>query len=175
MTEDISYGKQFARLESMRNRLLANLDAHDEARLNQSPADGGWSPGQVLAHVIEAERMSLEYVRKRTQDPESTSRRTLRQWLNGVILTSAMRSPLKFEVPPTVGQPPEIVDLAALQRDWQQVRDGWREFLSSFPPELRNNAIYRHPVAGPLSLDQALAFLVSHLRRHRKQIQRALS
>ena len=174
MSGESGYGRKLAKLETLRNELLTELARHGRQMLNRKPEDGGWSPGQVLAHVIEAERMSLAYVRKKTQAPESIRQRSLRHWFNGVVLSTAMRTPLKFQVPPTVGEPPDNVVLEELQRDWQEVREGWRELLNSFPPQLHNKTVYRHPVAGPLSMDQSLAFLVRHLERHARQIRRSL-
>lgn len=169
-----TYGARLRRLEELRRQLLARLGESDDACLNRRPADGGWSAGQVLAHVIEAERKSLAYVRKKLQDPDAIPRRTLRHRLNGFVLSLAMKGPFKFEVPPVVGEPPESVDLDDLTRDWQEVRSGWREFVSTFPPELEDRAVYRHPVAGPLTLGDSLRFLITHLERHSRQIDTTL-
>lgn len=169
-----SYDPRVRRLEELRRELLARFEDVDSEGLNRRPADGGWSAGQVLAHVIEAEAKSLAYVRKRIQDPQSILRRGLRQRINGWAVRVAMRTPFKFEVPPSVGEPPESVDLEALSAEWNEIRRGWQQFVTDFPTELGDRTVYRHPVAGPLTLDAALRFLVAHLDRHSRQIDRAL-
>ncbi len=40
-------------LDSTQNKLIAELNNHD---LNQFPADGGWSAGQVMIHLIKTEK-----------------------------------------------------------------------------------------------------------------------
>lgn len=40
-------------LNSTQNKLIAELNNHD---LNQFPADGGWSAGQVMIHLIKTEK-----------------------------------------------------------------------------------------------------------------------
>ena len=55
---------------------------------------------------------------------------------------------------------------------WQKALEGWRELLESFPPELLDRAVYRHPRAGYQTIEQALRFVVAHQRRHGRQIRR---
>lgn len=170
----MTYDRHLQRLERLRRQLLARLEGVSADILNQRPVDGGWSPAQVLAHVIEAERKSLDYVRKKARDPAAIPRRRMRQRLNDLLLQAAMKSPFKFEAPPALAEPPETLDLEALVADWGEVRRGWRRFVDTFPPGLADKTVYRHPVAGPLTLDAALRFLVNHLQRHGRQIERAL-
>jgi hypothetical protein len=54
------------------------------------------------------------------------------------------------------------------------VRRGWQELLDAFPPGLEGRLVFRHPVAGRLSLADTLAVLQAHLDHHVPQVKRAL-
>ena len=166
--------QQFEELERLRSDLMARLDGLESATLNRAPARGGWSAAQVAAHLIQAERLSLEYLRKKTREPEAIADSGAYEALKSRLLALAMRLPFKITAPARSGDVPDRAELEELAADWESVRSGWREFIEQFPAELAGKAVYRHPVAGPLSLAQALKFLADHFKRHLIQIERTL-
>ena len=90
------------------------------------------------------------------------------------VLKMVMRSRFKVKAPPGAGEVPERAELGELTEEWTRVRGDWRDFVAGFPGELAGRAVYKHPVAGRLSLDQALGFLIEHLARHMGQLERTL-
>jgi uncharacterized damage-inducible protein DinB len=162
-------------LERLRSELLARLAAFDSAALNRKPAAGGWSTVQVLAHVILAERLSLEYLQKKIQRPESIPRSGVISALKSGALAVFLRLPFKVSAPVRSADVPDTAELSDLEREWDEVRNGLRTFVGDLPAELAGRAIYRHPVAGRLSLEQTLRFLIEHLSRHTRQIDRLLA
>lgn len=167
--------QQMDELEHLRSELLERLSALDSAVLNRKPADGGWSVSQVLAHVILAERLSLGYLRKKIQKPESIPRSGMAGAFKSRALALFLRLPFKVSAPARSAEVPDAAELSDLTRDWIEVRSGWQDFLKDYPIELANKAIYKHPVAGRLNLEQTLRFLIEHLSRHTRQIERALA
>lgn len=170
----MSYDQQLKTLDRLRGELLSRVEGLDSERFNRSPKEGAWSPAQIVAHVIAAESRSLAYLRKRTQDPAGIPKSGFVAACKSAMLKMVMRSRIKVKAPPGAGEVPERAELAELTEEWDRVRSGWREFVEEFPSELAGRAVYKHPVAGRLSLDQALGFLIEHLDRHAGQLDRAL-
>jgi uncharacterized damage-inducible protein DinB len=167
--------EQIDELECQRTALLARLSKLDSEVLNRKPIGGGWSVVQVISHVIQAELLSLEYLLKKTQQPELIAKSGPVAFLKSRALGLFLRLPFKVSAPARTAEVPERAELDALARDWEEVRSGWRDFLREFPAEHAGRAIYKHPRAGRLNLEQTLRFLIDHLRRHEGQIERVLS
>ena len=86
-----------------------------------------------------------------------------------------LKLPFKVSAPARTADVPARIELQELEQDWGEVRSAWQDFLRDFPPELADKAIYKHPVAGRLNLEQTLRFLIDHLERHMGQIDRVLA
>lgn len=172
MTPDLA--RRFESLEASRTLALALLDPHDRKILNRAPAPGRWSAVQVLHHVVESEAATLGYVRKKMQAGASLPRAGLASRLRRTAVELALASPLRFRAPAVAATVPEEIDPAELRARWDAVRHGLRELLASFPPELEDRLVFRHPVAGRLGLADALAVLQSHLDHHVPQVRQAV-
>lgn len=167
--------EQLEALEQLRTEAVNRLADLGPAAVNRQPAAGGWSAAQVLFHVVEAERLSLAYLLKKTQKPDLIPRSGVLSAVKSRALSLFLKLPLKVSAPARTADVPDSVEMSVLERDWDEVRAGWREFLETFPSELADKAIYKHPVAGRLNLEQTLRFLVDHLERHLGQIDRVLA
>ena len=164
--------KQFERLEDQRAALFSSVEGLDEGALNQPPAEGKWSIIQVLSHLTLAEKASLAGIRKKITDRADLRKAGLAGWSKSVLLRLVLRLPLRFKAPARSATVPEHQDLETTRSQWDEVRAGWRETIHSFPPELSDQGIFRHPVVGLMSLAQALRFIEDHVGHHAKQIDR---
>jgi hypothetical protein len=95
--------------------------------------------------------------------------------LRRAILQVALALPLRFRAPAVAAEVPDTVDPAALRARWEEVRRGWRGLVEAFPRELEARLVFRHPVAGRLTLADTLAVLQAHLDHHVPQVRRAVS
>jgi hypothetical protein len=166
--------RRFGRLEQLREAWLASLAVHGNGVLNQSPAAGGWSVAQVICHLILAEQLSLDSIRRKSLAGNSMARAGLGSALKSMVLKAVLRSPMRFKAPRPAGEVPEAEDLDSVTARWQQLRSEWGETLAAFPEDLLDRAVYAHPFAGPLSLPQALDFIEEHFRHHVRQVERIL-
>ncbi len=164
--------QQFNRLEAQRAALFSSVDGLDDEALNRPPAEDKWSIIQVLSHLTGAEKRSLDGVRKKMADRSGLHKAGLTEWAKTIVLAVALRLPMPIKAPGRLGTVPERQDLETTRREWDEVRAGWRETIDSFPSELVDQTIFKHPVVGPLSLAQALRFMADHVARHTKQIER---
>jgi hypothetical protein len=164
----------FERLEASRERVLRRLDGLDRAVLNRTPARGGWSALQVLSHVVLAEGVTLDYVGKKMKGGSDLPRAGIVSRLRLLVLQAVLGSPLRFRAPTRSAGVPDDIDPDALRTRWESGRAAWRERLESFPPELLDRMVLRHPYVGLMGLRDTLAFMLAHLEHHARQVDRIL-
>lgn len=168
--EDLKAG--FERLEATKASLLRSLASLDRETLNRKPDPAAWSILQVIAHVTRSETGTLQYIRKKTQDPLALPKSGVLPWLRVGALLMGFHLPFKFKAPKGMGDVPETGDFEGSSAAWAQVRDDWRKFIDGFPASLGDRVIFRHPFVGLLGPVQVMIFLNAHLENHVGQIGR---
>ncbi len=92
------------------------------------------------------------------------------------ILTLSQRLPLRFKAPKVVLEStPELIPFDELVRQWDLLRLELHSHLVKLPNAHIHKLVYKHPIAGRLSLPQALQFFAEHINHHKPQIKRTLS
>jgi DinB superfamily len=162
----------FEKMEAKKATLLRSLASLDAEKLNRKPDPASWSILQVIAHLIKSEGGTLQYIKKKTQDPGALPDAGIAPWFRIAALVVGVRSPFRFKVPQAIADVPETSDFQAASFAWAEVREDWREFVEAFPPALSNKTIFRHPFVGLLGPAQTMIFLNEHLGNHTRQIER---
>ncbi len=136
----------------------------------------------MMSHLTVAEELSLAAIRKQLADRTGLEKVGLAGRMRSAMLRLAMRFPVRIQAPSRgLGSPyqavgwfavPEHQDHETTRRQWREVRVEFSDTIDSFPPELADQGIFRHPVMGTLSLAQALRFLEDHVDHHERQIDR---
>jgi hypothetical protein len=162
----------FEQMEAAKAALLKSLASLDDATLNRKPDAATWSILQVIAHLTKAEAGTLQYIRKKTQDPAGLPKAGILPWFRIAALVAGIHSPFKFKAPKSTAEVPETGDLQTASLAWAQVRMEWQGFIDAFPEVLRDRAIFRHPFVGLLGPAQVMIFLNQHLGNHTRQIAR---
>jgi len=160
----------FEQMEATKAALLKSLAALDAEALNRKPDAGSWSILQVIAHLTKSEGGTLQYIKKKTQDPAALPKASLVPWFRIAALVVGLKSPLKFKAPASTASVPEIGAFQATSFAWAEVREDWREFVDAFPAALHDRMIFRHPFVGLLGPAQTMIFLNQHLGNHVRQI-----
>lgn len=159
-------------MEATKADLLRGIASLDAEILARKPDPATWSILQVIAHLTKSEAGTLQYIKKKTQDPGALERAGLGSWLRVAALVAAVRSPIKFKAPKGVADAPAAPDLKAASFAWAEVREDWREYIENFPEVLKDRAIFRHPFVGLLGPAQTMVYLNEHLMNHVRQIAR---
>jgi uncharacterized damage-inducible protein DinB len=156
--------------------LFREIAPFGDERLNQKPANGGWSAMQVLHHLILVEENSLRYVRKKLSFEPNFKKTGLAAHLRMKLLLFTLRLPIKFRAPASASSEkiPEKADFDETVERWRKVRAEWTDFFEKMPENLADKATYRHPRAGRISFEQMTQFFSGHFKRHRDQIRRSL-
>lgn len=168
--------KLFQRLEEQRNTLLQNLQTHSPQQLAAKPSSDKWSALEILTHLYTSERLSFGYIKKKSQGIQHLKNAGLQQAFLVPILKISQRLPFKFKAPNVVKEnTPEALPLDILISQWNLMRIELKSHLENIPDKHVHKLVYKHPIAGRLSLPQALQFFAEHINHHKPQIKRTLS
>ncbi len=158
------------RLEEERRSLLADLSAWNPSDLTTRPRAGGWSALEILEHLVIAEREILAHL----PDPAaltSRPRRPRHRFRYALVwLVLWLRIPVKVPTPSMI--PAGGGELADLTARWEATFAWVRTLPPTLGERVEVEALFRHPVAGPITLAQALELDRLHLRVHHRQLRR---
>lgn len=154
--------------------LLQELENASTEQLNRTLKEGKWSALQICYHLILSERLSIGYVkRKLSFDPKlKTAGMATRMRLK--LLKTYLKTSFPYPAPVIVNETnfPEQITLEQVRDEWLELRREIRKFLEECPPGLYDKELYKHAVAGRLTLEGMIVFFQEHFNRHRKQILR---
>lgn len=150
--------------------MIGNVDRHTESDQQFNFAEGEWNMLQVVEHILTAETGILAFFKK--YDPATTTRKPgFTSWMKSKVLNIWMKSPIKAKIPDQRLSPKGDKPLEDMIVQWETVRDGLSVILDNFPDEKMNYSVFKHPIAGPLTMPQTLKFMILHIERHTNQIK----
>lgn len=161
-------------LEQTRDRFLASVTGVPEADWRRTPSFGGWSPAEVLEHMVMVEASTAPYLASRVFSapaPEEILARTrgrdqtLRSWLEGEEKATAP----DFVTP---GRPSR--DREAALEDWLAQREAIIAAFRDGPEDLRSYS-GKHPLLGSLDGFQWAVMVALHADRHGRQLRRIVA
>lgn len=168
---------RFEQLEKATAQLLEDAQRLGE-RAYQAPAAGQWSAAHVVHHLLASEAAIGQYLQQQLREEIQHQRATLGTRLRAALLRLALRLPgLKFKAPKRVAvltpaDAATLPPLADMRRDWAATRRQLEQLLNEFPGQLAQQAIFKHPRAGMLTIQQTLDFMLDHVLHHRQQLAR---
>lgn len=168
----MSISKKIAQLEAQKKEILTQLETYSYDQLNRNYAENEWSLTQVISHIIESETGTGKYLNKKLKDVEVLKNTGLKNKMNSIMLGTALKSSKKFKAPKVVANPTNNLTYDELKTKWDENRQKLIETINLVPKEIHNKAIFKHPIAGPLNINQTIDFLVNHLTHHRHQIKK---
>jgi len=168
--------RQLRYLDAELSEFLKVLKDYSERTLNKKPAEGKWSVLQVMHHLILVEGFGKAYVEKKLSFNPELKKAGLGGAWRKFIMNTSVKIPFKINAPGAVsGQNlPEESSFWETAKKWKQQREELRAFLEGLPVEYFEKELYKHPMAGKMSLYGLMDFNVAHFKRHRKQINKIL-
>ena len=170
-----SLKSEFDNLENQLDKLLQTVKQLTNEQQNFKPDTSSWSILQVFRHMMQSEGQILKYLRKKILGIATTRNASLGAKLRSAVLNIAMHLPLKYKVPDAIKIDfEENYDYEKLTSDWKYLRKEIKDFLENVDEKASQKEIFRHPVAGRMSLLHGLSFMQEHLERHTKQVERIM-
>ena len=168
-----SYQTALDQLDAKLDKLVNLLNDLSHQQLNARPEPGAWSVLQVMQHVMLAEKLSVGYVQKKTSNPKALKRSGIANRLRQAILKIFLSLSFKFKAPGIVSEDqfPAEADFDEVVKNWKQVRNDLARLLSGIRPEWKDKELFKHALAGRMTIDGMLLFFESHFDRHLKQIE----
>lgn len=148
-------------------RLLRAADAVSAEQWKNSPGNGAWSAGELVAHLIMVERRIIGSADRITQKPAKPTPPWKRLHLP-LALVEARVIRRRTPIPLDMGLVGEKEAMLA------ELRDA-RERSLAFLDETKNRDLraycWRHPFVGMLNLYEWFEMIAAHELRHTKQMQ----
>lgn len=167
----------FDELEVQRGKLLDQLSGVNAEHLNRRMVEGKWSITEIISHLIVAERLSVQYLRKKIQGIDSVKDSGIYEDMKMLVFVLSQRLPgMRFRAPKVVVENTQhLTELAELRSSWEVLRKELRELLEQFPDDKLKRKIYRHVIVGYINIRQMLIFFREHVIHHQPQILKQLS
>jgi len=157
-------------LDDQRLSLLGDLDALSEEALKTRPRPEAWSILEILEHLVVAEAVILRGLPPRAglvAQPRNLGHR-----LKYLLVSLVLRFRIPVKVPSRRMLPMGQASLADLRTAWDAHLAWLRALVAEDETAALGSAFFTHPVAGPITLRQALRMDLLHLDIHRRQIAR---
>ncbi|MFY0625710.1 MAG: DinB family protein [Reichenbachiella sp.] len=163
----------FEMLEHKKESLLQDLVKEPKENLMTKEAEGKWSVHQVLLHLISSEKGSLGYLKKKSKST-NLKKINISARFRYSLLNTALKLPIKFKMPSVLSAPKNDVSFDEIILEYSNCRKELKAFLNENSKLYTDKLVFRHPIAGRLSLKQAIQFMNDHFDHHLKQIDRIL-
>lgn len=150
------------------NELLATIDNIPEEHFNTLPDSGGWTPGQVVEHLIKVEvgtvRLFSGPSKEAGRDPEANLAKIKQRFLD-------FDSKMKATGPIVPDEKPKDKEKAL-----KKVQDIRQRQISSIEIQDLTELVtaFEHPLFGELTKIEWLVFNICHGKRHAYQIEQML-
>jgi hypothetical protein len=156
--------------DDTRRGLLDEMEALDPAVLVAKPIPGKWSMLEIVEHLVLAERAVLRGLPDlpRLVDAARDLGNRVRYALVLFILTSG----IPVRTPSPAMDPQGDRGLHELRRLWDENQQWLRSCIALLGPGAGRKAVFEHPIAGPLTVSQAVRMGQVHVAGHVRQIRR---
>lgn len=155
-------------IERKRTRLMelvSEMDAH-VAAARARPEQ--WSVQEIVEHLVLAERSVFGHLE--ALDQQRPASRGLKDRVLYLVVMFILRFDIPVQVPSPAMRPTGGVSLSTLWEQWASNHARLRAWAVSADGLTLAQPLFAHPVAGPMSMQEALRMLEVHLDRHTRQI-----
>jgi hypothetical protein len=160
-------------LDERRGALLDEVDALSAERLTAKPLPGKWSILEIVEHLVLAERDVLQNLPEPSQLVDRPRR--LRARVGYPLVMFVLKHGIPAKVPSPRMVPTGSASLAALRRQWDENYQWLWTYVDGLERDDFGRAVFEHPIAGPLTVEQAIRMDLVHLDTHTREIRRLVA
>ena len=152
------------------DKIFADLESIEASELQKKGK--GWSIIQVLSHLNMAETLSLQYMQKKILAGSKMGKVSIVNTIRMSVTCGFLQTGLRWKAPSYISKPKGDYTLNEIRKEWNSTRSQIRQYIQDYPDDLLNREVYKHPMAGRLSLIQAVDSFIYHQRHHVHQLNR---
>ncbi len=166
--------KKYQKVKNIKTWMLEKAQS-SKNELSSIKADEKWSINLLIYHLYIVEKSVMDYINYKRGESELKSKKAnFSTYWRSFLLKIALKLPLKFKVPKKVPGFPDEIDFIQTKNDWGKTQIEFEEFLKNFPKELRGKEVFKHPLAGRITIEQTIDFIADHHQHHQKQMNRLI-
>ena len=164
----------FAKMETEREVVINSIRAIPADKLVTKPQQNQWSVTEIILHLVKAEEGALKYMQIKLKHG-GHKKATIGAAIKHRLLTTAIALPFKYKAPNVI-KLGEIgsTSFAQAVEQWASIRNQLKNEYESIDEEIIDHELFKHPVAGKLSIMQSVKFMRRHMNRHVGQINRTI-
>ena len=149
--------------------LLDELEALPADVLMARPLTGKWSMIEIVEHLVLAERVVYQGLPAPAQLVERE--RLVKHRVSFLLVLFILTTGLRVRMPSAAMAPRGGYGLDELRRRWDENQAWLRSCRDHLGEAGLRRAVLEHPVAGPLTLEQAVRMAQRHLEGHIRQVR----
>lgn len=163
---------QFQNYQAAIKNLSATVDQFSETQLTFKISQQTWSILEVFEHLVLADEITRFGVMKGIEKKSVLKKKTLYTSFKSFLVNIILRLNIKIKAPTSRIIPTSQVNLKDLKEKIEISKLLWNQLLESYPNELLDFSVFKHPIAGPITLLHTLRFLPEHVNHHIHQIEK---
>jgi hypothetical protein len=167
---DRTIGPMLEAITAQRTTLLADVAALTPAQRTWRGAPHAWSAVDVIEHLVLAEQVVLGDLAT-AADRADMPRRVVHR-VRSVMVWLVLRLGVRVSVPAEAMRPTGSASFEVLRERWDAQHRALHAFVGGLDAAGLRRRVFRHPIAGPLDVPQALRLLSAHLSTHQRQLAR---
>ena len=162
-------------LAADRQQVLKDAVRLEKDQFSRPPHPGSWSMSELLTHILTTEKLSLQYMQKKSLGIATAGNSGVTESIKMVLMKIIQRIPMRYKAPrAVVTNTPPPLSLEVIGVEWETFMNDLTAFLQTIDAQHVRRKIYKHPVFGRLDAHQALISMHEHFRHHLPQIRRLL-
>ena len=157
--------------DQSRFSLLEELEGMSQDQLRNKPGPDDWSLLEIVQHMVLSEREVLQGL---PEPKELTARkRGLRSLLSYGMVLVVLRWNIPAPVPSDGMVPDGNTSLSKLRQQWDENLQWLKDYLDTLREEDLQRAVFKHPIGGPMTVEQTIHMAKLHFDVHLRQIRKA--
>lgn len=161
--------KKLLRLNEWRAAWLDELQALPPDKLMTAPRPGKWSILEIVEHLAVSERVVFQGL----PDPSLLVERPrrLKHRFRYLLVAFVLRTAIPVRMPSPSLAPRGGLSLGEVRRLWDESQEWLLAYVRELDAHGLRRAVFKHPVAGPLTVEQVVHLNRIHIDRHVRQIE----
>ncbi|MBC8045514.1 MAG: DinB family protein [Fimbriimonadaceae bacterium] len=166
-----SFEKIFHKTTLDLSALIRSFEHLSDEQINTPMQKNKWSIAQTMYHINESIEKTLRYIQKKIQYPETIEKTNFYTTVKSFLLNTTLRTDIKMKAPKgVVTLIPDHITLDEIKIKALNNSNTLQTLLEHFPDELVKRNVFKHPIAGRITMYQTMQFIDEHLLHHARQV-----